>query len=325
MTRINQILAGVLVVQALLVPFTWSHSGPSVTEPTRLVPFDTNAVTAIEITSPPPEDGGAPSELRLERADGHWGIASADGFPADDSKVEDLLEKLTKLEVRSPIATQAASFNALDVGDREYGAKVKVEAGSSSAELYLGTASSGAANVRVVGKDAAYVARGITVFDASDKVSRWVNTEYVKVDPDTVSSLTVTNEHGTIELVKDESGTWTTPGLPPERMVDATAVSTLLKRAGTVRMTEPAGKLAPTMGISPTGLGLDWTATTGDTTETGGYRVGGEAPGATPSAGLVYVSATGSPFAVKARGSSFKDLRDATLDTLTKDAPPPVE
>ena len=111
MTRTNQILAGLAIAQAALVAFTWWPQDRSASLPHPLLTLDPALVTAIAIAAKPADD--EPIEwVELSREDDAWALSSASGYPADASKVEELIRSLGALEVRLPIARRESSSAA---------------------------------------------------------------------------------------------------------------------------------------------------------------------------------------------------------------------
>jgi len=317
MTRTNQILGGLLVVQLVLGIVTWKTSEAAESPAKKLVPYAKDAVTEIDIT--PPSDSESSQPLKLVRKDGDWTIDTLDGFPADAGKVGTLVDKLVGIEVHNPIATTKASFDSLKVGDDEYGVEVTIEAGSDSEDLLLGTASSNSAHVRVGGTSKAYDTHGLTVFDASTRPVRYVDLDYVKASPTDIVSLKVSNGSGTFTMSKADDGKWTVADAPDGKVVDQTQAGTLVSKLASLRITEPLGKSLPEYGLDQPRMAVQWMTKDGDTTASGGYVIGAEETGKKKA----YAAEQNSPFAVAVSESGLKDLQSATEARLLTDAPPP--
>ena len=126
-TRVNQALGIALAVQVGLAAVVWWPRGEATVEATAVMTMDAAAVTRVEITGKPMPDQAAKPVVLTRRGPADWVISSAFDYPASSDKVDDLLETLTGLVVRNPIATNATRHAQLKVGDTEYGRRVTVE------------------------------------------------------------------------------------------------------------------------------------------------------------------------------------------------------
>ena len=101
MTRTQWTLTALLLLQLLLllvISAPWS-AGDRATGPRNLLPeLDADEASRIEI-------GQGDSRLTLLREADQWVVEQADGYPADDAKVDRLLDDLRGVEVRRPVVT----------------------------------------------------------------------------------------------------------------------------------------------------------------------------------------------------------------------------
>ncbi|MEZ4664308.1 MAG: hypothetical protein R2911_42800 [Caldilineaceae bacterium] len=87
LSKMNLILIGLLLVQVVIAALVfWPRS--SVTEGTPLL----GDLTAEQITKVTISDN-ADATVTLEKSDGQWTLAGADGFPAKDADIDTALGK----------------------------------------------------------------------------------------------------------------------------------------------------------------------------------------------------------------------------------------
>ena len=270
----NRILAGLLAGQLALAAITWWPNG----EPeARLVPALTAPVaewTVVEIVGQT-TGGEEPKPVRLVRDGSGWGLSSSGGYPADATRVKDMLDHLVMLQLGTPISTQATSHRDLSVADDTFTRKVTVGAGGQTTTFYLGAGTGSAVNLRMSGTDAVHVGRGFTAWSVGDTDARYYDSSYVKVDPKKLRTLTISTPTGSWTLDHRADDTWAIAG-SPDVPVDATKIGSLARRAVDLRMAKPVGRDAlPEFGLAG-GARVEWTAEGPDGAPTaGGYTIGG--------------------------------------------------
>ncbi len=209
------------------------------------------------------------------REGGAWVVASAEGYPADPAKVSELLERITSIELRDPIATQASSHSQLGVGTDAYTRKVTLASGGKTTTFFLGAGQGSTVNVRRDGTNDVYRVAGFTAWSVGDAPARYFDASYVKVDPATVATLTVRNASGALTL-RHEGDAWVSAE-DPTRPIDPRAAQALARKLLDVRMSRPASRtVAPEHGLDA-GVRVEWT-TTGEPAA-GAYTIGAERDG----------------------------------------------
>ncbi len=241
MTRTQWILAVALLAQVgLLLAIAGSSSGAGAAAPHPLLP-DLASVKAAKITI----RDGADKSLTLERAGDAWTLADPAGYPADSSKVEDLLAKLGKLEVGRPIVTSARYHEQLEVADDKFERRVEVfpeGKDAPAADLLIGTSPSyGVEHVRAEGDDRVYEARGIRPYDVRAEAPAWIDRDLVGAPPGDVVAVTVRNGHGRFEL-RRENGAWSSPEAAGKKL-DGNAVDGYVRSLASLAADAPAGPL----------------------------------------------------------------------------------
>jgi hypothetical protein len=329
--RWNQILGVVLLLQVALVALThWPHSAEDVASH-PLVTFPRDAITEIEVTAGTEPGSTKPADsvkLVNKGADG-WVIANAFDYPADPSKVSDLLDKLTAITVRTPVATQETSQSSLKVADADFGRKVRVKAGNDEITFYAGAARSNAVNVRKAGEKEVYEARGVSEYQIKNNARGFYDSSYTSTTFDAIDRFTLKNPSGTFTLVRRADKTWYVEG-NEAAPVDANEADSLVRRVATIRMSEPAGKdITPEMGLDGK-TRVEWSTTeTPPPAEDGTQgqpvvRKHGLTIGATTDT-MAFVKSDENAFVVKTYDSGMKPLREATVASLAPKPEPKTD
>jgi len=308
MTPVNKGLMGLLAVQLVLVGLMWRPTAEVSYEPRPVLTFGADAITGLEIFGRTAE-GEVPSTVKLVKEGNHWQIASAEGYPADPTKVTEVANHLADMKVRAPIATQVANHAALEVADAKNTRRVLVTAGAETVEIMLGAGSGSAVNVRDVSSDEVFSVRGFTAWSIGDSPSRYYDNVYLKADKETIDSVTVINDNGAFTLEKDATG-WHVAGAEEGTRVDESAIDTFLTSATTIRMTGPAGKTdLPAWGLGD-GPRVEWTVSQEGQTTGAGYTIGAEIDS------KVYLRADDNPFAVQVNKSSVSKALEIAVEDL---------
>ena len=308
MTPVNKSLAGLLVVQVVLVGLLWRPSTEPTYAPEPVLAFDADAITGLEILGRT-SDGETPEPVQLVKEANHWQVASAHGYPADAAKVATVLSNLVDMQTRAPIATQAANHAKLEVAETKNTRRVQITAGAETVELFLGAGSGSAVNVRKGDTDDVFSVRGFTAWSIGDQASRYFDTAYVSADVETLDSLTVINSNGNFTLEKDGTG-WHIAGSEEGTLVNETKIQELLSAVTQVRMTEPAGKTAPPAWGLTRDHRVEWTSADGDESSGSGYTIGAEVDG------KVYVKADANPFVVRVTSSTLTKALAINVEEL---------
>lgn len=295
-------LAIALAIQLVLVGITWWPSDPTAGQH-PVVDLDRDAIERIEISARPAGDEPAESAV-LVRDEGVWKVHSAADYPAAPEKVEELLDSLLGLEAGPAVATQSSSYEPLGVGDESYGRRVSLTAAGEASEWLIGAATSRSVNVRRVGEDEVYRARGASEWSFRDRSASYLDTSYIEADPASFGAVGVRNENGELRFEQTD-GVWTLADLQLGEAASSEAISAFLTAVARVRMSEPVGpEVLPEHGIGD-GPGIDWTIVAEDQSISGGYEVGAEIDGE------YFLKARDNPFVVRARKSALQKLFDA--------------
>ncbi|MDQ1300517.1 MAG: hypothetical protein QG637_435 [Chloroflexota bacterium] len=239
MTRLHQILIGLLAVQLILVGLIFFLPKPGQAAATPLL----GATKAEEITSLTIRDDKGTS-IKLAKGAAGWILPDAGDFAADSAKITPVTVKLAALKAGRSVAQNEANFKRLQVADETFQRKVEIgTAGGGAFTLYLGSSAGGrATHVRLAGQNDVFIAADLAPFDVDADAASWINASYVEVAQADVTSLTLQNAQGQFVFEKNAQGQWTMQGLAAGEQFSANNFTTALTYASSLRMTRPLGK-----------------------------------------------------------------------------------
>jgi hypothetical protein len=248
MTRLHQILIGLLAVQLILVGLVFFLPKPGQAAAAPLL----GATKAEEITSLTIRDDKGAS-IKLAKGAAGWTLPDAGDFAADSAKVTPVTVKLAALKAGRSVAQNEANFKRLQVADDTFQRKIEIGAsGGASYTLYLGSSAGGrATHVRLGGQKDVIIAADLAPFDVSADAASWINASYLEVAQADVTGLTLKNAQGQFIFEKNSQGQWAMPGLAAGEQFSTNNFTTVLTYASSLRMTRPLGKAdQPTFGMA---------------------------------------------------------------------------
>jgi hypothetical protein len=238
MTRIQKILAGLLVLQIVVrgVVF-WPRPAAGEGGGPLLENFATSDVVAIRI-----EDQAAEDQVALARGDAGWVLDNGSDYPADETKIIGLLEKLAAMQTNRLVAQTPTSHRRLQVAEDDFVRRIELTlADGKATTLFIGRAPTAqATHVRLAEQDETYLINNLANWEVNATITDWIDSAYVTVDRESVTSLTLENANGTFAFQK-EGESWTYSGLPEGETFNETAFNGLLSRVVNLTMTEPLG------------------------------------------------------------------------------------
>ncbi len=249
MNTTNKVLMGLLAGQVALAALTWASAGSEPSDDRQpLVDAKLESISQVTITGKPAKAGEAAASVSLTRKGEGWVVTSADDYPADKKKVDEVLDRILDARIGAAVASQKANHNALDVGEREYARKLKLVVGDQTTELVIGNAKGSSVHARRAGDDAVYVARGFAAQALADQVRSYVDTHYVQLDEPT--EVQVTGPQRSITVVKNDRGGWAVNELPSDAPVDQSKARAFVSSARQVQLSEPVGRtVEPSYGL----------------------------------------------------------------------------
>lgn len=210
------LIAGVTAVIAAAAAFIVGQGGSTAAEdgtPERLVTDLADRagdIARIEIVS-------GSGTLELVRTDGRWTLPANDGYPADLTKVRELVAGIEAIEPVEQKTANPANHARLglntpepdDDDDAPAGAPVRVrllaEDASTIADVILGNRTATGVFVRTAGADQTWLAESVP--DASSEPNGWYDQRPVQVERDEVRTVTIEHPDGeTVRIVRDGEG-----------------------------------------------------------------------------------------------------------------------
>ena len=238
MSRFNQILAVILVVQIALAAFIlWPRAAVSSGGGPLLPDYKAADVTGLTLSD---SEG---NKLALAKSGDNWVLPEADDYPVDSAKVTPLLDKIEKIRTNRLVTQTEGSHSRLKVAAGDFTSLVEIQLkDGASHKLYIGSSAGAAAtHVRADDNPEVYLAGDINSFEASPQAGSWVDTLYFTVPQTATTSLTLENANGTFEFTKDGEQ-WTMPGLAGDETFNENNFTSLFSQASGIRMTRPLGK-----------------------------------------------------------------------------------
>lgn len=152
------------------------------------------------------EDSGDAQEVELIFQDGSWQLANLDKLPADEVQVKHLLDKLTDLKTRWPVAKTTSAQKRFEVSEDQYQRKIELKTDQGTRVLYVGTSPGfRKTHVRLADQEPIY-ALGLNVYELSVDTNQWL-----KKDLLAVKEVTSIRSSG-YSLVKEPEGDWAFEG-----------------------------------------------------------------------------------------------------------------
>jgi hypothetical protein len=251
MNRTQWILVGLLAVQLLLLAFVGPGSGSAgAGTPQALLPM-LEGLDPVRIRI----DEDPEKSVVLEKSGNTWVLPETDAYPASGQRVDDLIGNLEGLRVRRPIVSSSRYHETLKVAEDDNERRVRIWADGADpvVDLFLGTSSNyRVSHVRLDGDDEVFEVRGLSAADLQTRPNAWIEAKLVTTAYADITGVRVNNEHGTLELAKDDLGNWGVVGsLPAGRNLDTSATDSWIRSLGNLRVAEPAGR------VTTEGYGLD--------------------------------------------------------------------
>jgi hypothetical protein len=243
MTKLNKILLGAVVLQVLLLVFVYTRADTvSMSTMQPVLPgFDSAQVTRIQVFDKNAEAVGAD----LVKTGDAWTVANAFGYPVDETKVNDLLQKLAGMKARAPIATSPVRHQQLGVADKAFEKKLVITTGKGDTTILVGAQAEGRTTaVRVAGNAKVYGITNLSPWAVNADPARWINTDYLALDKEQIQRITIDAKGTTTELERTATG-WQldATGLPialgPGESLDTAAIDALVGHIAAIRITKP--------------------------------------------------------------------------------------
>lgn len=134
MSMKQNVLIGILALQLVIVGGLWFYGSSATPTPEEFLQFEQGSVDRFIVRSP---DGS----IEISKTETGWALP--DGNPADETKVDTVLEKLADVQADWPVATTQSAATRFEVTADKFQKHVTVYAGTDLlADVYLGTSPS---------------------------------------------------------------------------------------------------------------------------------------------------------------------------------------
>jgi hypothetical protein len=325
--RTNQILFVSLVVQAVLITATTfgrSKEGPVAKATKVFEGFEPEKVTKIKIAG----DLGVNLDKKepqktvlLDKQGTSWGLADADHYPADQSKVDTFLKNVQKLMARGAVVCKKSYFPKLEVADDKYQRLVTLTQDGKEIGFYIGSSPSFKhVHLRKLGSEDVVLVDGLSVWDVGAGATDWVDRNYLKIPENDVWAITLENKNGAIRMEKAPDGTWAATGLGPNEKLKKSSVDDVVRKVSSIALEEAHGKAEkPEYGLDAPLVKIQLV--------TGSSTIAGQPPKSTDIKAIkigkkaadqnrYFVKASSSEYVVEAPGWSVEPLLTKTTKDL---------
>jgi hypothetical protein len=170
MTRFLQILVGLFIAQILLVAVVFWPGDEHYQYPSRpLLASETNSIDKLVLTE-------GDQQLVLQKQDGKWQLPDKQKVPAAEGRVEELLQKVSQVQLTWPVATTASAQERFEVAENKYQRFVQLFAGDKLlSEFYLGSSPGfRRVHLRLPGENEIYSVN-LNSYDLPARADDWLN------------------------------------------------------------------------------------------------------------------------------------------------------
>jgi hypothetical protein len=235
--RLNQILAGILLIQLVVAAFIlWPRPTASSQGEPLLSGVEADQVGAITLTD---SEG---QTIRLAKTGSDWVLPDADDYPVQADNVSELLDKIIEPTADRLVAQTRSSHARLGVAKDDFRARIDLELEDGTQQtLYVGSSPTfGVAHVRVEGQDEVYLVSDLSAQDAGTQATAWVDRTYFTAPSEQIVALTLENPSGQIEFIRVGEN-WMMEDQGPDETIDQDSVASLLNRVSNVALVRPLG------------------------------------------------------------------------------------
>lgn len=239
MNRLQQILLAILVVQiGLVVAIYWPQEPTASMDAPMFSELNAGDIVAFSV------DDADDSHVDLTKSGDEWVVSSAGDYPCDGEKIYTALEKIPAIHTSRLVTRTEDSHKRLQVADDDFSRRVIFElADGSQHTLFIGTAPRAkATHVRKEGQNDVYLTGEITSWEFGANASSWIDTAYLSILTDEITTMVLTNANGTFEFEKDADGSWSMSGLDKDEELNQVNLNSLLNQFSSFQMTKPLGK-----------------------------------------------------------------------------------
>jgi hypothetical protein len=271
-----RILAVLAVLQTLLIAVLLKGGTEleSHVQGKALLTFNTTEVDTIVLKQ-------QEINLQLVKRNNQWQLA--DGFPADQQKVDELLTKLSSLQYSLPVATSSQALKRFKVAADDYACYLQLKNGTKSlAELYIGTgAGARQSHVRTADQQSVFTA-AIGSYEVPANPDNWQDKTILQIQGDLITSLEFNGVQINRKLPEDnktDQAPWhaQTDGLPEGISLNQQAADDCAAALASLTIDKVAGKdELPEYGMTVPVLTVELSYTGGERKYTFGHMAKGD-------------------------------------------------
>lgn len=245
MSKINQILLICFLGQiALIAGMQMTEDNQQAIKPSKVFTnLDLKTATKVEIKAPLNQSTKHDNEFVLSKEGEQWRLNDAENYPADNAKLKQLLENISRIKSGQLVTSSANYHNKLKVADDNYERKLSVWVGEESRSFYLGTANGRErCHFRLEGSPDVYLAEGLLPWDVYDVSSGWVDAQIFTASTDDIWGIRVAVAgKPPVSIKRSPEGSWTVDGQtePP----NPTKLNAMLNKASNIVIDYPVGKI----------------------------------------------------------------------------------
>jgi len=181
MTRFNQLLAGGLTLQIVIAGAIYMGNRPPAADHVQMALLNTEQHNIDHITIA--ESDGKQTELK--KVNGQWQLPDYFDLPADQQKVDNILDTLKHTQSGWPVATTESGRERFEVADDKFQKRIVLSDGDKALQtLYLGTSPGfRQLHVRRAGEEDVYSVK-LNSYDFPDQSDKWLNTNLLQTNGD---------------------------------------------------------------------------------------------------------------------------------------------
>lgn len=315
------LLVALLVVQLILVAGIGltKRDVTAKADPVAFVQFEQDSIDDIVL-----EGADEDEKVHLRKQDNQWILPQLDNFPANKTKITELLNKLATVQVTRPVATSTSAQERFEVSDNKFERRITLASkGENLARIYLGTSPS----MRIIHAREEKSDDIHTIEMASYEVSvdktGWEDKSLLNIDKSSIAQIAVNGL--TVQPVasdndnKDDPSSDATPStrwegvdLADGTYLDSDAVNNLADTLASIQYESVMGtEDKPEYKLSEPVLSIRVTTQTDDTIT---YQIGKQDTG-----GYILKSSLRPEYFKLANYRATALIDDAKLETLTPD------
>ena len=246
MQRWIPILAVVLALQlALAGALALSRDRLAATKPDiPLVQADLEAIDWMVIDGPVPAEGsadkdaGKPAKVELAKQDGTWILPGAFDAPANQSKIDGVIDKLTAIKRGWPVGTTRAALKRFKVTDDNFERRLAVRQGETNlATLYLGSSPTIRKVHARTGADEEVYAVGLATYELPIREADWLDRSLLQREAGALASIEIIRDgEQRVKLVHEQGAgegepvsAWRGEGLAEGESLDPAKADALVR------------------------------------------------------------------------------------------------